>query len=78
MHYIGPKRIYRREMTRLINGANALGIPIEINMLGMRERKNYPNPNFWALAGELGASAILGCDAHSPEYIADCFFENRY
>jgi len=71
MHYIGPKRIYLREMTRLINGAIALGIPLEINMLGMREHKNYPNANFWTLAGELGASVILGCDAHTPEHVAD-------
>ena len=71
MHFIGSKAVYRREMTRLINGANELHIPLEINLLGLREHRNYPNPHFWEIAGELGCTAVFGCDAHSPDALAD-------
>lgn len=71
MHFTGSRRVYRREMTRLIQGAAALNIPLEINLLGIRERRNYPSARFWKLAGELGCTAVFGCDAHSPGDVAD-------
>lgn len=70
-HFTGDWGIYRREMTRLIEGAKEADVPLEINLLGIREHRNYPSAQFWQIAGEIGCSAILGCDAHSPEDVAD-------
>ena len=42
-----------------------LNIPLEINLLGMSEGRQYPNEQFWKLAGENGNQVILGLDAHS-------------
>ena len=58
---------YRREMTRLCRGVKELGIPLEINLLGLHEGRHYPTELFWQIAGEVGNTVILGCDAHEPE-----------
>ena len=70
-HYAGPERIYRREMTRLCERAKALDVPLEINVLGMRQGRCYPCDGFWSIAKELGCRTVLGCDAHAPGDVAD-------
>ena len=54
-----------------IETANALQIPLEINLLGLSSGRHYPNETFWKLAGEMGATAILGCDAHTAAALND-------
>ena len=70
-HYAGPERIYRREMTRLCERAKALDVPLEINVLGLREGRNYPCDRFWPIAKEQGCRVVLGCDAHDPQDVAE-------
>ena len=70
-HYAGPERVYRREMIRLCRAAKELDIPLEINMLGLREGRCYPNERFWPLVQELGCRVVLGCDAHDPQDVAE-------
>ena len=62
---------YRSEADRLILEAKRLGLPLEYNLLGMSDRRAYPNPVFWEEVGKLGAPAIIGCDAHEPYRVAD-------
>lgn len=68
--WVGDEAVYRREMERLCRGVKALDYPLEINMLGMREGRPYPNPIFWEIAARVGNRCIIGCDAHSPEDVA--------
>ena len=63
----GPEAVYTAEMTRLCQGAKKLDIPIEYNLLGFRNGRNYPDDRFWRIAAEVGNKVILGIDAHSPE-----------
>ncbi len=69
--YAGPDRVYRQEMARLCRRAKALDVPLEINILGLRTGRCYPNDLFWPLAKAEGCRAVLGCDAHAPEDVAD-------
>lgn len=69
---------------RIINAANEAGIPIEYNLLGFSHSKNdgkqgYPYPEFWLLAAEMRAKAIIGVDAHVPKAYgnAELFEEAR-
>lgn len=71
VNYIGPDEVYEEEMTRLILAAREANMPLEINMLGLIEKRNYPRDFFWEIAGRHEARVILGCDAHSPERVAD-------
>ena len=70
-NYVGDPAVYRREYTRLIRCAMETGTPLEINLLGIRGNRHYPNEAFWALAGELGADVVIGCDAHEACCVCD-------
>ena len=41
--------------------------PLEINLLGIRTGRFYPNPRFWQIAGEVGCPVTFGFDAHMPK-----------
>ena len=79
--YMGPGRIYEEEMTKLCRFCAQAGIPLEMNLLGVREGRNYPDERFWKIAAREGNSVIYGSDAHhayhvySPGAIA---MANRY
>lgn len=46
-------------------------IPLEINLLGLKEGRAYPSERFFRIAGEEGNATVLGCDAHHIEDVAD-------
>ena len=71
LHYVGDDASYERHMARLCKAAKELDMPLEINLLGFRAERNYPDARFWKLAGEAGCKVLLGCDAHMPEDFLD-------
>ena len=70
INFSADDKIYEREMSKLCEGAKKLGIPLELNLLGLGEHRHYPREDFWRIAAEVGNAVILGCDAHSPERVA--------
>ena len=71
IRYVGSGKIYDREMRRLCRKAKETGTPLEVNLLGVRENRHYPNEHFWRIAAEEENDVILGCDAHRPADLAD-------
>lgn len=69
--FTGEDEAYSREMRRLCRAARQAELPLEINLLGIRENRHYPDPRFWRIAAEEGNTAILGCDAHQPQWVTD-------
>lgn len=69
VYYTGSDAIYEQHMTRLLEYLRDNGYPIEINMLGAVQGRNYPNNRFLQIASELGNQCIIGVDAHSPEQL---------
>ena len=67
IRFAGEDDIYRRHVRRLCRSAKECGVPLEINLLGVRDERHYPRETFWEVAAEEGCTAILGVDAHSPE-----------
>ena len=65
--FVGRPEVYRREMGRLCQRAKELDVPLEINILGLRTGRCYPNDRFWPIVKELGCRAVIGCDAHDPK-----------
>ncbi len=65
--YLPDDDLYLSNMRRLCRAAVRTGTPLEINFLGIRQRRIYPKPSFWEIAGEEGATVVFGCDAHDPE-----------
>ena len=71
IHYTGRGDAYARQMRRLCEAAKETGTPLEINLLGIRDSRHYPDERFWAIAGEVGNDIVLGCDAHRPADVCD-------
>lgn len=69
IHFIGDADLYKQECDRLILAAKTSGLPLEVNLLGLCGARHYPNPLFWERASALGASVVIGVDAHSPSRV---------
>ena len=66
IYFTGSQSLYEEQMRTVCRVAKQCGIPLEINLLGIRSNRHYPSPTFWRIAGEEGCTAVLGCDAHDP------------
>lgn len=69
INFVGDEAIYEKEMRKLCLCAKRLGVPLEINFLGIWTHRNYPNPLFWKIAGEVGNEVVYGSDAHRPDKV---------
>ena len=66
IQYTGPDEIFEKYMRKIARRAKELGIPVEMNMHGLRGGRNYPDPRFFRIAGEEGCKVIIALDAHDP------------
>ena len=75
VYFEGAREISDAHYGRMIECAKANSIPLEINLLGVRETRHYPRDIFWELCGKMGAEVCIGCDAHSAStaYDADAY-----
>lgn len=64
LNFTGDEEIYKSEMHKLCIASRELNIPLEINFLGIRDNRNYPNDVFWSVVGEEKAPVTFGFDAH--------------
>ncbi len=62
----GDETVYNDYMRRICEKAKEKNVPLEINLLGLGERRFYPRMQFWKIAAEVGNVAICGVDAHTP------------
>lgn len=66
-YFTGDEEVYEEQTRKLCLFVKERDIPLEINFLGIRDKRHYPNPKFWQIAGETGNKVIFGADAHRPE-----------
>lgn len=71
IHFTGEDAVYEQNMRKLCRAARETETPLEINLLGIREGRHYPDERFWRLAAEEGNTVIFGCDAHRPADVYD-------
>lgn len=69
-NFKGDIKIYREEMRRICVASNETDTPLEINLLGIRQNRNYPNELFWEIAGEEKCKVVFGFDIH--DVLAAC------
>ena len=62
--YKGDKDFYVAEIRRLALESKRLNIPLEVNLLGLRENRLYLNPEFWKIVSEVGSPVVIGGDTH--------------
>lgn len=70
LNFVGDDEIYTRHYTRLCEFLKSQNVPVEINLLGHRDKRHYPNDKFFKIAQSVGNSAIIGCDAHWPQVLS--------
>ena len=70
-YFIGDEDLYRRQMRRICIRARELNIPLEINFLGIRRGRHYPNERFWQIAGEEQSPVTFGYDSHDTSEAYD-------
>lgn len=66
-----PPETYRHCMIRLCETAKRCGIPLELNLLGLGEHRAYPTEAFWSIVKTVGSDVVVGCDAHTPDAVAN-------
>ena len=69
--YQFSEETWKKEYRRLCEGAKRMGIPLELNLLGVRAKRPYPDKRFFKIAAEVGTDVIIGSDAHDPIHVAD-------
>lgn len=70
LNFVGSDEIYKKHYTRLCRFLKERNIPVEINMLGLSEKRHYPTDKFFEIAKSVGNKAIIGCDAHIPKALS--------
>lgn len=64
INYHGNENFYLEQMGIICDTALKCDMPLEFNLLGFEDKRNYPNEKFWRLVCEKGNKVILGSDAH--------------
>jgi len=75
--FTGDEAVYRRYMEYYCGEVKKLGLPLEINLLGLGTGRHYPTERFFRIAAEADCPVVIGMDAHQPEAILDLETEER-
>lgn len=71
LHFVGDADAYASAARRIAEASLETGIPLEVNFLGIRDGRYYPNEAFWKIVGEVGAPVTFGFDAHTTDSAYD-------
>lgn len=77
IRFVGSNKVYETHIRRLCKEAKQCNVPLEINFLGLREGRNYPDLRFWSVAAEENCPVIFGCDAHEPAHTVQPLAEQQ-
>lgn len=69
--FVGDDVVYDQQMRKICKKSVELNIPLEINLLGIRENRKYPDQRFWKIAGEEKSPVTFGFDAHDAKAAYD-------
>lgn len=71
INFTGNSDLYKNEMRKICIASRDYNVPLEINFLGIRDDRNYPNEIFWQMAGEEKAPVTFGFDSHEIKNAVD-------
>lgn len=64
LRYTGDFDFYCEQMSKICVASKNRNIPLEINFLGIRDKRLYPYDKFWEIAGTVQCPVTYGFDAH--------------
>lgn len=71
LNFTGDVKVYQETMRKICVESRNKNIPLEINFMGIRNDRNYPNDAFWQIVGEEKSPVTFGFDAHDVESAFD-------
>lgn len=71
IHFRENESVEEKAWLKICECAKEKNIPLEINLLGLRDHRHYPLKGFWKVAGEVKAPVTIGADAHRPVDVPD-------
>ena len=71
LNFRGSPEVYEELTDAFLRRLKPLGVPLELNRLGLADGRHYPRRAFWELVGKHGIPAVIGLDAHDPAVFAD-------
>lgn len=71
LHFRENEQIEENAWRTICQCAKDMNVPLEINLLGLRDKRHYPYKTFWKIAGETQSPVTIGSDAHNPWDICD-------
>ncbi len=77
LFFTGDIDVYQEEMRKICKASYEFNIPLEINFLGIRDNRIYPNESFWEIAGEEKSPVTFGFDAHTSDSACDLTSFNK-
>lgn len=77
IRFTGDDGTYRRHIEPFCREIKSLGLPLEINFLGLADGRHYPSERFFHIAAEVGNRFVFGMDAHAPDVLLDRATEER-
>ncbi len=66
LNFTGDINLYLDEFRNLCIVSREYNTPLEINFLGIRRKRHYPNFPLWKVAGQEKAPVTFGFDSHDP------------
>ena len=67
VYFVGDEKYYIDKMEYMLKELKKLNMPIEFNILGYTEKRQYPCKTFWDIAKNIKNDVIIGIDAHNPK-----------
>jgi len=71
INFKGDIEIYKQEMRKICIASREYNVPLEINFLGIRDKRAYPKEIFWEIVGEEQPPVVFGFDAHTVQSAYD-------
>ena len=71
INFTGELDVYLEKMKRICETSLETEIPLELNFLGIRNKRFYPRWDFWRMVGQMGCDVVYGFDAHDTEAAYD-------
>ncbi len=62
--FLGDRNVLREQWRKIAVASRMYNTPLEINFLGIRQGRPYPDEMFWELAGEEKSPVTFGFDSH--------------
>lgn len=76
-NFTGDASVFDAQYRRLCEYLKSKNSPVEINLLGVVEGRHYTSERFLKIAQEVGNSAIIGIDAHTPDRMCNLSMHDR-